>query len=303
VPSLSSHDPGNALLNGSVCVSDFFFLCLDITTVCLAMKITIDSEKMKRTSVFVATPMYGGMACGVYIQSLLQLQNLLGQRGVSMQCAFLFNESLITRARNTLVDKFLDTDCTHLLFIDADIQFEAQDVIALLALDKDVIGGPYPKKTIHWENVARAARKHPDLDPKALASVTGHYVFNALSEAESFNTGELVDVTEIGTGFMLVKRDVFNRMKEAYPHLRYKTDHLGVVNKYIHAYFDTLIDSADSVTGGGTDRYLSEDYAFCQLWRKLGGKVYMCPWMKTQHVGTYAFTGDMGAVATLTGML
>ena len=72
---------------------------------------------------------------------------------------------------------------------------------------------------------------------------------------------------------------------------------------YIHAFFDTIIDTKDSYTGGGTDRYLSEDYMFCQMWRKIGGKIWLCPWMKTHHIGTYAFTGDMGAVAKYTGKL
>ena len=71
----------------------------------------------------------------------------------------------------------------------------------------------------------------------------------------------------------------------------------------IHAYFDTVIDTKESIVGGGSDRYLSEDYMFCQMWRKMGGKIYLCPWMKTQHIGTYAFTGNMPAVAQYTGKL
>ena len=70
-----------------------------------------------------------------------------------------------------------------------------------------------------------------------------------------------------------------------------------------HAYFDTVIDHKDSIVGGGSERYLSEDYMFCQLWRKIGGEIYLCPWMKTQHIGTYAFTGNMPAVAQYTGRL
>jgi len=64
-----------------------------------------------------------------------------------------------------------------------------------------------------------------------------------------------------------------------------------------------VIDTKDSITGGGTERYLSEDYMFCQMWRKIGGQIFLCPWMKTQHVGSYAFTGDMPAVANYAGKL
>ena len=95
--------------------------------------------------------------------------------------------------------------------------------------------------------------------------------------------------------------------EKSYPQLRYKPDHIGQAHfdgsRYIHAYFDTIIDTKDSATGGGSDRYLSEDYMFCQLWRKIGGEIYLCPWMKTQHIGTYAFTGNMPKVAELTGKL
>jgi len=116
-----------------------------------------------------------------------------------------------------------------------------------------------------------------------------------------------LEVLEIGTGFMMVKRHVFDKMKDAYPMIHYKPDHVGQANfdgtRYIHAFFDTVIDSKDSITGGGSDRYLSEDYMFCQMWRKIGGQIFLCPWMKTQHIGTYAFTGNMPAVAQYTGRL
>jgi hypothetical protein len=114
-------------------------------------------------------------------------------------------------------------------------------------------------------------------------------------------------VLEIGTGYMMLKREVFHKMEKEYPMIRYKPDHVGQANfdgsRYIHAYFDTVIDSKGSITDGGSDRYLSEDYMFCQMWRKMGGTIHLCPWMKTQHIGTYAFTGNMPAVAQYTGRL
>ena len=110
---------------------------------------------------------------------------------------------------------------------------------------------------------------------------------------------------EIGTGFMLVKRDVFAQMEKEYPQIRYKPDHVGQAHfdgsRYIHAFFDTVIDTVDSITGGGSDRYLSEDYMFCQMWRKMGGTIHLCPWMKTDHIGTYHFKGDMPSVANFVG--
>jgi hypothetical protein len=271
------------------------------------MEIQVKVEELRKNKVFVATPMYGGMAHGLYVKSCLDLQGTMSKYGVDTKFSFLFNESLITRARNYLVDEFLRTDYTHLLFIDSDIHYNPQDVVALLALDKDVIGGPYPKKSINWNNVAMAARSHPKLEPKELETLVGEYVFNIVKGTQSFQVTEPLEVMEIGTGYMLIKRHVFEKMAESYPNIKYKPDHVGQQHfdgsRYIHAYFDTVIDTKDSMTGGGSERYLSEDYMFCQMWRKIGGKIFLCPWMKTQHIGTYAFTGNMPAVANYTGKL
>ena len=271
------------------------------------MEIQVKLEELKQHKLFVATPMYGGMNHGLYMKSCLDLQTTMHRYGIEIKFSFLFNESLITRARNYLVDEFLRTDYTHMLFIDSDIHFNAQDVIALLALDKDVVGGPYPKKSMNWGNIAAAARNHPDLEPKELEALVGEYVFNVVKGTQQFQVTEPLEVMEIGTGYMMVKRAVFDKMKEEYPSIRYKPDHVGQANfdgsRYIHAYFDTVIDTKDSIVGGGSDRYLSEDYMFCQLWRKMGGQIFLCPWMKTQHIGTYAFTGNMPAVAQYTGKL
>ena len=251
--------------------------------------------------------MYGGMSHGLYVKSCLDLQALMSKYGVDTKFSFLFNESLITRARNYITDEFLRSDCSHMLFIDSDVHFNPQDVLAMMALDKDLIGGPYPKKSINWGNIAHAARKYPDMNPKELETLVGEYVFNVVKGTKQFSVTEPLEVLEIGTGFMMIKRNVFEKLEKAYPQLRYKPDHIGQAHfdgtRYIHAYFDTIIDTKDSATGGGSDRYLSEDYMFCQLWRKIGGEIYLCPWMKTQHIGTYAFSGNMPKVAELTGRL
>jgi hypothetical protein len=114
------------------------------------MEISIKKEELQKKSIFVATPMYGGMNHGLYARACLDLQAICMQYGIQVKFSFLFNESLITRARNYLVDEFVNrSDCTHMLFLDADIHFNPQDVIALLALDKDVIGGPYLRRQLN----------------------------------------------------------------------------------------------------------------------------------------------------------
>lgn len=272
------------------------------------MEVSISPDDLRKVKLFVATPMYGGQAHGLYMKACLDLQGICAKYGVEVRFSFLFNESLITRARNYLVDEFLRSGYTHLLFIDSDILFSPEDVLTLVALNKDIIGGPYPKKSINWRNIFQGAKRvlqDPTFDeskfnPGELSGLMGEYVFNPVPGTTRFNVTEPLEVLEIGTGFMLVKRAVFDKFKEEYPHLSYKPDHVGQANfdgsRYIHAYFDTVIDP-------DTHRYLSEDYMFCQYWRALGGQIWLCPWMKTEHVGTQSFVGDMQKIAAMTGNL
>jgi hypothetical protein len=268
------------------------------------MQIELNRERIQQAKLFIATPMYGGQAAGLYIKSILDLQGVLMANGVQNRFSFLFNESLITRARNYLVDEFLRTDCTHLLFIDSDIEFAPMDVLAMIHFDKDIIGGPYPKKSINWKNIDIAYKKAKmagaEVNIAALEYLTGDYVFNPVPGTKEFRTDDLIEVMEIGTGFMMIKREVFEHFAKEYPHLRYKPDHPGSTNfdgtRYIHAFFDTVIDP-------DTHRYLSEDYFFCQYARAIGKSVWYCPWMLTTHVGTYGFKGNLPAIANLVGTL
>lgn len=297
------------------------------------MQLQIKVDDLRKCKLFVATPMYGGQNNGMYMKACLDLQGICMQYGIEIRFSFLFNESLITRARNYLVDEFLRSGYTHLLFIDSDIHFDPNDVLAMIVLDKDVIGGPYPKKSINWRNIAQAMVKNPTITPSELDALTGDYVFNPVPGTKQFKVTEPLEVMEIGTGYMMVKRHVFDKFKEAYPKLNYKPDHVGQANfdgsRYIHAYFDTVIDNGYTYddlyalvlrASNGEDvteqakkfmdmekiashRYLSEDYMFCQYARKIGIQIWLCPWMKTQHIGSYAFTGNMQKIAEYTGNL
>lgn len=260
-------------------------------------KVEIPIEELRKRKLFVATPMYGGACAGPFTKSCLDLTTVCMKYGVQVQFFFLFNESLITRARNYLVDEFLRSDSTHLMFIDSDIDFNPMDVIALLALDKDIIGGPYPKKTIAWEKVLDAAKFGlADTNPLLLENYSGDYVFNVAPGTKEIRMDQPVKVLEIGTGFMMVRKDVFPKFAVAYPELSYKPDHNRTVNfdgsREIMAYFDTVIEPKSR-------RYLSEDYMFCQWVRNIGLDIYLCPWMKLKHVGTFIFGGSLDALAGL----
>lgn len=270
------------------------------------MEIKIDIEQLRQRKLFVATPMYGGNASGIYTRSMCDLTALCVKYGIEVRSYFLFNESLITRARNYCVDEFLRSDAQHLMFIDSDIGFNPQDVIALMALQSpespyDVIAGPYPKKCITWEKIKQAVdRGAADGNPNALEDFVGDFVFNpAMEENETSKTIKLdepAEVLETGTGFMMIRRSTFDKYKKNYPEYSYRPDHVRTEafdgSREIHAYFDCIIDPK-------TKRYLSEDYMFCQNVRHMGGKVWLCPWMHMQHAGTYMFAGKLPALASI----
>ena len=272
------------------------------------------SSDLQKIKLFVATPMYGGQCAGMYSKAAIDLATMCANYGVECRFFFIFNESLITRARNYLVDEFLRAEeFTHLMFIDADINFNPKDVLSLAVLsqqeDKPIIGGPYGKKCIAWERIRTAVDVGiADEDPNELSKFTGDFVFNPVQGTTELQIQEPVEVLEIGTGFMMCRREVFAQWKEAYPQFQYKPDHNRSEHfkgdRYIHAYFDTVIDNDKYMPMGSSnqsDRYLSEDYAFCQLARHIGIKIWLCPWMKLGHIGTYVFDGtmaDLGRVDT-----
>lgn len=242
-----------------------------------------------RVKLFVGTPMYGGMCYGAYANSCINLVSTLNNVGIGVLFYYYYNDALVTRARNTIVDQFLKTDCTHLLFIDADIQFNPQDVISILSLKEDIIGGLYAKKMINWNKVAQVIKDVPNINPNDIERFAGDGVLNIKNPLT--NTTSLQEVDEIGAGFMLIRREVFLKLANTYPQLRYIEN-----QEERYCFFPTLIDNHGSVTDGGTNRYLSEDYAFCSLWRKLGGKIMLAPWIVLRHIGNYSYTCDLSFI-------
>ncbi len=266
------------------------------------MEVEVSIEDMRKRKLMVATPMYGGMCAGSYTKSSTDLAAMAAKYGVELVFFYLFNESLITRARNYCVDTFMRSDCTHMIFLDSDIGFDPNDVLAMLALmdedsEYDIMCAPYPKKTIAWEKIKDAVdRGYADDNPNELDNFVGDFVFNPAAGSGTFKLNEPVEVLEGGTGFMMIQRRAFEKFDEAYPEQKYLPDHVRTKefdgSREIMAYFDTVIDEESK-------RYLSEDYMFCQWARKAGIKVWLCPWMKTSHMGSYFFGGSLVHLAQI----
>lgn len=239
--------------------------------------------------IFVATPMYGGMCAGWYMQSGLQLSAVCSQNNVGLSYSFMFNESLITRARNALVSQFLKTDNTHLMFIDADINFNPHDIIRMLDADKEIICGIYPKKEINWFTVKKAM--DDGVEKNKLKYYTGSFVVNLVGYAGEVTVpvNEPVEIFNGGTGFMLIKREVFEKLADKVPEYTNDVGDLSGQMKEaekIKEFFATSIEPE-------TNRLLSEDYHFCRVWRMAGGKVWAAPWAHLGHMGSYLFEGAL----------
>jgi hypothetical protein len=246
----------------------------------------------KTPSLFVATPMYGGMCIGNYAAALMQLPLKLSAAGMKMYYTYMMNESLITRARNSLAYDFLASDATHLLFIDADIGFRPDDIPEMVRRDVDICCGLYPKKEIHWQRVADAVAR--GVPTPELKEHTGTFVVNLVNnERTEVKMNELLEIDNGGTGFMLIKREVFEALADKVP--EYNNDMYLAVDterkpKIIKEFFATSIDPESN------NRLLSEDYHFCKLARKHGFKVHAAPWVQLSHTGTYVFSGALQRV-------
>jgi hypothetical protein len=239
------------------------------------------------SKIFIATPMYGGNCTIQYMNSILRLQIELATNKYVMSFSATQNESLITRARNILSDAFLKSDSDYLLFIDADHGFNPKDVIKMIDSNKDIICAIPPKKEINWKTVGEALDnnlKNPEL-------YTGSFVIG-MKEKTRVSSQEPFEILHGGTGMMLIKRSVLEKMKDDLP--TYSSDNfINIEARMVTEFFKTEIE--DGIL-------LSEDYSFCKKWREMGGKVYAAPWVYITHVGPYEFSGSFLHTASLQNM-
>lgn len=239
-------------------------------------------------------PCYGNSLGSHFAKSLLELTHMLRDHGIPCLPHFLGNESLVTRARNSIANAFLDSDCTHLLFLDVDLEFNPDDILRMLSYsvhrNMELIGLPYSKKAINWDVVADAVQN--GVPANELENVTAPVAANFNPLVADFDVNQPVEVLHVATGLMLIHRNVFLKLADAHPEWKYqlmKDEQRNLIRTTAYAFFRNGIDEH-------TGTYLSEDYAFCNDWRDLGGKAWLCPWAKTSHMGTYFYKCDIAAI-------
>ncbi len=241
-------------------------------------------RQTQRPGIMVCTPCFGRMVTSAYMESVLRLQVGCAANGVNFGIKLTGSDALITRARAELVAHFLnDPRPTHLMFIDADIGFEPEQVFRLLRFDADVVAATYPIKEIDWKRFAEAARAGRRPETAGL-----HYVMHADFPLQTRN--DFAKVRYAGTGFVLIRRSALERLCAAHPELKYRQVHYAggdemADNQHRYALFDTMIDPESG-------EYLSEDYAFCRRWLDLGGEIWLDLKSKLAHFGLQGFYGD-----------
>jgi hypothetical protein len=231
------------------------------------------SEQKKHVKLFIATPAFGHQVTTNYANSLLKFVSTSHPRlAVSSAVHLQSGMALVTQARNNCVAYFLNSDCTHFLFIDADIGFEPDAIYRLIEKDVPLCLTPYPVKGYGANNQLQFIVHFPDKD-------------NVKIQKDGF-----AEIVAGPTGFMMIKREVFEKLAEKYPERKTVNKQLvgnkvETMEKGWYTFFETAQDPENG--------YLGEDIAFCRLWTNIGGKIYADTQTPLTHFGSHAFHGSL----------
>jgi hypothetical protein len=234
---------------------------------------------------YISTPCYDAMMTMQYTISLMNLMTFCNRNGIDYVVDFVGNESLIPRARNNTLGKFIESDCTHLLFIDSDIEFPCEAVIDLLRYDKDVVCCTYPRKGFNWKRFMYSMQN--DASSKETLESRGlDYTYNAVYDENNkiIKNGDFIKVKHASTGFMLIKRSIVERLNKKYTELEIITDNMSKNDNKIIGLFHCFIKDK---------QYLSEDYSFCERVNESGGEVWMNVNHNLNHIGKNVFRSDI----------
>jgi hypothetical protein len=257
------------------------------------MKLSPDWKKIRTRSLYVASPLYANSMLVGYHNSIMALMNLCMSNGIRMATKCVGCDSLVPRARNRLVAHYLEYSATDFLFIDADITFVAEDALSLLALDAPIICGIYPRKQIDWNRIALAARS--GVPPDRLARYGYIPVVNF--EGGEYRLDELMPVRRMGTGFLRIRREVFEKMIVHFGD-KIAFDYHSDEPHFKGPGYDLFPTGPDVryPLGTGGRQYLSEDYGFSELAKECGFPLYAAPWVRLIHSGHFDFEGDMSVL-------
>ena len=233
--------------------------------------------------IFLSTPCYGGLCLEKYATSVIKLQIECLQNNIQLFVDTTENESLVHRARNVSVARFLkNSDADFFMFIDADIEFSSDSILNLIKKNMDVGVAVYPKKYVNWDAVKTGLENKEEKQCEFLAS---NLVFNTKGNKSVVDQDGFIEILDGPTGFMMIKREVIQKMYDHYK------DTLFCVNDHQNRDFDDYVAIFDCMIDPESKRYLSEDYAFCRRWQQMGGKIHAHIYSTLGHVGNLPFSG------------
>ena len=243
-----------------------------------------ESKDNKEVSILVCTPVHS--ECSIhYTQALLEFQVACMQKNILVSF-LLLKSSLVTQGRNLCVANFLNEKYSHLLFIDADIDFDSKTIFKMLELDREVIAVPYPMKTLNWDRVYKF--KGDIKDSNELSHTGFTYPIKVYDKDNIKVKDDVMEVTHAPTGCMLIKRQVFDKMIKAYPELRISQPTImngeAKDKENLWNFFDTFHDLKNK-------KYYGEDFGFCKKWTDIGGKCYCYIGDYITHIGEYQYSG------------
>lgn len=244
-------------------------------------------NETEKLNIMIGIPAYGGTIQTGFTQSLLELQKIFLELNIKYYLHWITGESLIPRARNSIISKFHnDRQFTHLFFIDTDITFKIETFLNLLLTNFELCGVSYPKKSINWGRVRHLVKN--DADDLTLYNSMSDMNYNLEYKKDKRGIylnkiGGFVESKDCPTGFMLIKRIVVDLLVLNYPELEYKNNVSGYGNDF--KFYDFF-------KCGVVDKiYLSEDYYFCHLCKKIGIQLFLDTESTLVHSGKMDFYG------------
>jgi predicted metal-binding protein len=245
-----------------------------------------DNKKIIKSpyNIMICTPCHSDVTMH-YTQALLELQQLCIKNGIKITFTLL-KSSLVTQGRNLCVSAFLESSCTHMLFVDSDIYFRAESILKMLDLNKELI--PYPLKTMMWDKLYKKFNDGEVKSPGDIHRFLNTYPMKVADGNNITLDNGVMEVTHCPTGCMLINRSVFDKMIEKYPdkNIIQKT----VINgEYVDR--PNLWNFFDCIHDPETKTYLGEDFSFCKLWKDIGGTCYVYVNDPIIHVGEHQYEG------------
>jgi hypothetical protein len=248
-----------------------------------------DWVENKNIKLFVATPVHSEVSIH-YMQSVFKLQAKCNENKIPIILQ-LMKSSLVTQGRNLCVSEFLNSDFTHLLFIDSDILFNANSIFKMIEKDQEVLSIPYPMKVIQWDKILQKWRGIPSMNATQAETSGNMFPVRIKDKEDDITvTNGMIELSHSMTGCLLIKREALEKMKKAYPDLTIKQETMidgeKQLRKNLYNFFDTYYDPEEKL-------YLGEDFAFSRLWTKIGGKCMALINEYITHVGEHQFTGRL----------